>query len=102
MNFRDIVSHFILRLAYCSTEDLRRWFLQQECSLLKYRLESMSDEDRADFMSMNGLNFEQVTRDEKIDRQEVLSSIPGMNGINVLRQPYFKVFDIYFVFVFFK
>lgn len=26
---KDAVSHYVLRLAYCRTEDLRRWFLAQ-------------------------------------------------------------------------
>ena len=35
--WKDLVSHFVLRLAYCKTEDLRRWFLQHECELFKSR-----------------------------------------------------------------
>mmetsp|Transcript_20504 Transcript_20504/g.59414 ORF Transcript_20504/g.59414 Transcript_20504/m.59414 type:complete len:476 (+) Transcript_20504:64-1491(+) len=35
---KDWISHFVLRLAYCRTEDLRRWFLTQEVALLKWRL----------------------------------------------------------------
>jgi DNA primase large subunit len=34
----DEVSHFILRLAYCRTEDLRRWLLAHETALMKVRL----------------------------------------------------------------
>ena len=37
MQWKDAVSHFVLRLAYCRTEDLRRWFLQHECELFKSR-----------------------------------------------------------------
>ena len=41
----DIASHYILRAAYCRTEDLRRWFLQQEAALFRHRLMSASGKD---------------------------------------------------------
>ena len=37
----DESSHFILRLCYCQSEELRRWFLQHESFLFQYRLKSM-------------------------------------------------------------
>ena len=39
----DEASHYILRISYCQTEELRRWFLQMECELLRHRLASNID-----------------------------------------------------------
>ena len=32
---KDAVSHHILRLAYCQSEEKRRWFLSQEVALFR-------------------------------------------------------------------
>jgi DNA primase large subunit len=32
---KDHISHFVLRLVYCRTEESRHWFLQQEHALFK-------------------------------------------------------------------
>lgn len=32
---KDVLSHFFLRMAFCQTEELRRWFLTQESTLFR-------------------------------------------------------------------
>ncbi|XP_074778598.1 DNA primase large subunit isoform X2 [Athene noctua] len=58
---KDHISHFILRLAYCQSEDLRRWFLQQEMDLLRYRFNELTDGLRQKFLEHVNLSFEALT-----------------------------------------
>lgn len=58
---RDHFSHYILRLAYCRTEDMRRWFLTHETELLRCRYMTLcSQKDKDDFFKEyeNDLNFQ--------------------------------------------
>jgi len=84
---KDLVGHFILRLAHCSTEDQRRWFLTHECHLFKHRLQQLSGDEISKFTKANGLDFEAVGSDEKqrvsYELQTVasLSSQAGPGGV---------------------
>tara|TARA_B110000208_G_C11746122_1_gene421787 strand:- start:19 stop:1614 length:1596 start_codon:yes stop_codon:yes gene_type:complete len=63
--WKDTASHFILRLAYCKKEDLRRWFCQQELALFKIRFESEGNQGIAAFMHSSGLEYNSLTDEEK-------------------------------------
>ena len=43
----DESSHFILRLCYCQSEELRRWFLHHESLLFQFRLKSLESSHMA-------------------------------------------------------
>ncbi|EDQ88653.1 uncharacterized protein MONBRDRAFT_32834 [Monosiga brevicollis MX1] len=90
---RDHVSHFILRLAYCRTEELRRWFLTQECELFRYRLENQSANDITHLLELQNLKYTVVDETEKmsIDRFLRSAALGGDLGGNVKNTEYFKV-----------
>uniref|UniRef100_A0A8C5HEJ7 DNA primase large subunit n=1 Tax=Gouania willdenowi TaxID=441366 RepID=A0A8C5HEJ7_GOUWI len=58
---KDHISHFILRLAYCQTEDLRRWFIQQEVDLFRYRFNDLSPKQKLEFLHRNNLQYDTVS-----------------------------------------
>ncbi len=62
---KDQVSHHILRLAYCSSEEKRRWIIAQEVALFRFRLERETPEAVSDFMARHGLTFEPLSEGER-------------------------------------
>ncbi|KAI9030926.1 eukaryotic and archaeal DNA primase, large subunit-domain-containing protein [Phycomyces nitens] len=62
---KDHISHYVLRLAYCRSEELRIWFLRQECNLFRYRFEQESQEDKKQFLTELNLNWKIVDQKTK-------------------------------------
>lgn len=87
---KDQVGHFILRLAYCKSEDLRRWFLNQECSLLKFRLEDQTENERKLFIASNGLQFQKVDQTEVNKRYDVLAASEEISPLGNSNLEFFK------------
>ncbi|NXM47186.1 PRI2 primase, partial [Gymnorhina tibicen] len=89
---KDHISHFILRLAYCQSEDLRRWFLQQEMDLFRYRFKQLSEGLMQKFLEHVNLSFEAIGEDLKNElADELCASTPGFNMTKVKEQMFYKV-----------
>ncbi len=62
---KDHYSHFILRLAFATTEDLRRRFVRVETMLFRLRVAADDMRERTAFVEGLGLDWERVTDDER-------------------------------------
>ncbi|KAL5022677.1 hypothetical protein ScPMuIL_001832 [Solemya velum] len=87
----DHISHFILRLAYCRSEELRRWFIQQELDLLRYRFQNENKESRDTFLKQNNLNYDPISDEEKNSIFDNLASSGNAGSVKVKTTEYFKV-----------
>ncbi|KAN0061169.1 DNA primase subunit pri2 [Thecaphora frezii] len=80
---KDHVSHFVLRLAFCRSEDLRRRFVKAESILFRLRYESDDTAEREDFLTtLKGalnLDWTSVNREEmERHRDQLLATHPKM------------------------
>ncbi|KAJ1735584.1 DNA primase subunit pri2 [Coemansia biformis] len=57
---KDHVSHFILRLAFSRTEELRGWFLRYECALLKHRFREADTAERQELLGAARLQLAHI------------------------------------------
>jgi DNA primase large subunit len=87
---KDHYSHFILRLAFSGTEDLRRRFARVETMLFKLRFQADDGKERRAFVDSLSLNWEVVSEDEKrMLRDHLLASTPGLKKLE--DENWFKV-----------
>ena len=76
---KDHVSHFVLRLAFCRSEDLRRRFVKAESFLFRLRFETDDATERESFMRSLNLDWKPVSPDEKrIYREQLVATHPKM------------------------
>ena len=89
---KDHYSHYILRLAFSSTEDLRRRFSRLESALFKMRFQTDDARERQDFVASLDLAWETITEDEKRDLgKALLDATPGMKRQELDEGGWFKV-----------
>uniref|UniRef100_A0A3P9LEQ8 DNA primase large subunit n=1 Tax=Oryzias latipes TaxID=8090 RepID=A0A3P9LEQ8_ORYLA len=89
---KDHISHFILRLAYCQTEDLRRWFIQQEVDLFRYRFTDLPPQQKLEFLHKNNLKYNTVSDKEKKELSDkLLMSSYSVSGVTVEKLEFYKV-----------
>ncbi|KAF4983396.1 hypothetical protein FZEAL_1125 [Fusarium zealandicum] len=78
---KDHYSHFILRLAFSSTEDLRRRFSRVESTLFRLRLNDDDLAERSAFVKTLGLDWcEDVTEADRREYAAELAAFAGRKG----------------------
>ena len=81
---KDHYSHFILRLAFASTEDLRRRFARVETALFRMRMASDDVQERAAFVQSLNLDWEVVSeKEKKALKEELAATSAGGYGVKV-------------------
>ena len=93
---KDHISHFLLRLAYCKTEEARRWFCETEKELFRLRLEENTDEIET-FLICNNLKFEVVSENEVAQRDSLIresSKILRDKKLLVYRVPFVEALEL--------
>ncbi|KAI5816692.1 eukaryotic and archaeal DNA primase, large subunit-domain-containing protein [Pyronema omphalodes] len=85
---KDHYSHFILRLAFARSEELRKRFSKAETILFKHRFDNDDGLERSEFITSLGLDWEPVSSDE---RNQLAKPLLAAAGGKKLDEAYFKV-----------
>lgn len=80
---KDHYSHFILRLAFSATEDLRRRFARAESMLFRFRFQQDDSREKRTFIDSLNLDWEPLGDFEKTEVAEALmSATPGLRRVD--------------------
>jgi len=89
---KDLISHYILRLAFCKTEELRRWFLRNECQLFSMKLSKCEQHEVDSFLEEIGLGYTPIIQSEKDRLRSQLMALPAdLNPLQFSSMDYYKV-----------
>ncbi|KAK9318266.1 eukaryotic and archaeal DNA primase, large subunit-domain-containing protein [Lipomyces starkeyi] len=90
---KDHYSHFILRLAFCRTEELRRRFVKAETILFRMRYTSADIVEQHALLTRYNFGWTLVPEDEKRSLQDVLNSSSSESTTHTqsFNESYFKV-----------
>ena len=83
---KDHYSHFILRLAFCRTEEMRKKFVKNETLLFKVRYGLLQPLEQQDFISHNKdkLPWQYISEEEKDENFESLYAASAANIKSIL------------------
>ncbi|MBW0482611.1 hypothetical protein O181_022326 [Austropuccinia psidii MF-1] len=70
---KDHYSHFILRLAFCRSEELRNRFVNAETQLFRFKLETEDSLDKASFINSLKLDWLPVDKDKAAEIKTLFS-----------------------------
>lgn len=91
---KDHYSHFILRLVYCRTPDLRKVFVERERLLFRYRLSCEDAADRDAFIQSLEFDWEVVSESELASIRPFLDSTTNNSRETFVKVDWQRVTDL--------
>ncbi|KDQ15373.1 hypothetical protein BOTBODRAFT_31695 [Botryobasidium botryosum FD-172 SS1] len=88
---KDHVSHFILRLAFCRSEELRRRFVKAETTLFRVRYENSAPADREKFIEAHNVGGDTVDVQKDPALLKQLQKVAASAAHATLEKSYYKV-----------
>ncbi|XP_055389579.1 DNA primase large subunit [Condylostylus longicornis] len=89
---RDYISHFILRLGYCRSQDLKKWFIAREMELFRYKFSSLMPQEIKQFLAYNKMNYVPLSQEQKEEIKDgLLDSTFGRNLHTIEANDFYKV-----------
>ncbi|KAM0935920.1 putative DNA primase large subunit, eukaryotic/archaeal [Dioscorea sansibarensis] len=88
---KDIISHFILRLVYCRTEDLRNWFLSAETTLFRCRFRRESPETQRMLMAEFDFPYKALSHADFEAVKDKLVQVSRSIGLSSNESVFFKM-----------
>ncbi|KAK0459647.1 eukaryotic and archaeal DNA primase, large subunit-domain-containing protein [Desarmillaria tabescens] len=78
---KDHLGHFVLRLAFCRSEELRRRFVKAESTLFKIRYETDDSKERRNFLNSRDFRWIAVDDSEKaMYREQLKAAYQGLKS----------------------
>ncbi|KAL1508896.1 hypothetical protein ABEB36_003716 [Hypothenemus hampei] len=88
----DHISHYILKMSFCTTEELRKWFITKEMDWFKIRFIAQKHEDIQKFISSNNFSYTPITQEEKEEiKEELIDSSPAVSEYSIHGTDFYKV-----------
>ncbi|KAJ8970271.1 hypothetical protein NQ317_017166 [Molorchus minor] len=88
----DHLSHYILRLAYCRSEDLRRWFISREMEWFKLKFLAQNTQGVLKFLEINDMHYKPISNEEKEDvRCELIVCTRGITEVSLDSTDFYKL-----------
>ncbi|KAI1707015.1 eukaryotic and archaeal DNA primase, large subunit domain-containing protein [Ditylenchus destructor] len=93
---KDTISHFILRLAFCQSQEQSAWFVRQETELFKMRFQLEPIGCIMQFLRLNKIDLEPVSESEKKAIAYDLMQSHVISGEVVMKTEFYKHARVHF------
>uniref|UniRef100_A0A7I4XYD3 DNA primase large subunit n=1 Tax=Haemonchus contortus TaxID=6289 RepID=A0A7I4XYD3_HAECO len=88
---RDVIGHFILRLAFCRSPESTKWLVTQEVDLFRFRFANETRTNILSFLKENNVNLDVVDKTEQLELIAELAAGCGISIDQATKTDFWKV-----------